>query len=149
MRIMLIVVLIGILAVTGYGLYFIRTVTHDPDVWHVDPRSVPPADTPNTVRVAPQALTEYPVDFEAPVYDADAAQLARAFDTFVMEQPRVERIAGSLETGTSTLALYSRSRFWHSDMGVNRQRVDAWLKSIESFRSETQTLPSPTAEASE
>ena len=52
MRIMLIVVLIGILAVTGYGLYFIRTVTHDPDVWHVDPRSVPPADTPNTVRVA-------------------------------------------------------------------------------------------------
>ncbi|MEO0912293.1 MAG: DUF1499 domain-containing protein [Pseudomonadota bacterium] len=158
---MLILILLGIIGVTGYGVYFIRNVTHDPAVWHVDPRTEPPSATPNSFRVAPSAITDQPVDMEAPTYSVTAAQLALAFDTFVMEQPLVERIAGSLESGwityvqrtealrfpdyitvqffdlgdtdTSTLALYSRSRFGHSDMGVNKARAEAWLTSIESF----------------
>ena len=90
-----------------------------------------------------------------------AAALAEAFDTFVMEQPRVERVAGTVDAGhityvqrtealgmpdyitvqffdlgdttTSPLALYTRSRFGYSDMGVNEARARSWLKSIESF----------------
>ncbi|QHQ34925.1 DUF1499 domain-containing protein [Algicella marina] len=161
MRIMLIVILVGILAITGYGVYFIRTVPHDPAVWHVDPRTVPQSPTPNSFRAAPSVITDQPIDMELPTYAVPAASLAEAFDTFVMEQPRVERVAGSVEAGwityvqrsetlafpdyitvqfydladtqTSTLAIYSRSRFGHSDMGVNKARVEAWLASIESF----------------
>ncbi len=161
MRIMLVVILVGILAILGFGVYSIRTSTHDPEVWHVDPRAVAPSATPNSFRAAPQAITEQPVDMEAPTFEVNAAQLAIAFDTFVMEQPRVERVAGTLESGwvtyvqrsetlafpdyitvqffdlgdtnTSTLALYSRSRYGHSDMGVNEARARAWLTSIESF----------------
>jgi uncharacterized protein (DUF1499 family) len=30
----------------------------------------------------------------------------------------------------STLAIFSRSHYGHSDLGVNRERVDAWLAAI-------------------
>ncbi|MEM1267405.1 MAG: DUF1499 domain-containing protein [Pseudomonadota bacterium] len=165
---MAIVILIGVLAITGVGIFYIRTVPHDPLVWHVDPRAVPPSTTPNSFRVALPEITEQPIDMQAPIYEVSAEQLAQAFDAFVMSQPRVERVAGSLETGhltyvqrtealqfpdyitvqffditaqdgaagtagTSTLALYSRSRFGYGDMGVNEARVRDWLASIESF----------------
>ena len=35
--------------------------------------------------------------------------------------------------GKATIAVYSRSRFGHGDMGVNEARVKAWLTSISSF----------------
>lgn len=165
MRTMLIIIFLGILAVTAYGVFHVRTVSHDPAVWHVDPRTVPPSDTPNSYRVARKDLTEFPVDIEPPVYELTAEKLAEAFDAFVMGQPRVERVAGSVQegwltyvqrtealrfpdyitvqfydlgdTGTSTLAIYSRSRFGHGDMGVNAARVTSWLSAIESFAQET------------
>ncbi len=161
MKVMAVIIVIGILAITGWGVFYIRTIDHDPNVWHVDPRTVPPSDTPNSYRVALPGITEMPIDLEAPIYSVPASSLAQAFDDFVMGQPRVERIAGSVEAGwvtyvqrtesfqfpdyitvqffdlgetsTSTLVLYTRSRFGHSDMGVNEARAKAWLKSIESF----------------
>ncbi len=32
--------------------------------------------------------------------------------------------------GSSTLALYSRSLYGHSDLGVNRRRIEAWLAAL-------------------
>ncbi|MEM9228808.1 MAG: DUF1499 domain-containing protein [Pseudomonadota bacterium] len=164
---MFLIILLGILALGGYLAYTVQTVTHDPAVWHVDPLEVPPSDTPNSFRIAIPEFTEHPVDLQAPIYAVDAITLSRAFDTFVIGQPRVERVAGTPEegwltyvqrtpqlqlpdyisarfynledTGQSTLAIYSRSRFGYGDLGVNGARVRAWLGAIDSFVDEEAT----------
>lgn len=161
---MFVIIVIGLLAIAGWGIFTIRTVDHDPAVWHVDPLTVPQSETPNAFRVAVDELTDQPVQMEAPIYEANAQTIAQAFDAFVMAQPRVERVAGSVnegwmtyvqrteqlgfpdyisvrfydldDTGTSTIAVYSRSRFGYGDMGVNEARVRSWLTSIDSFRKE-------------
>src|SRR6056297_3157188 len=145
MRIMLAIIILVVLGRLGFLAYTVRTATHDPAVWHVDPRTVPPSETPNDYRIAIRALSDYPVDMAAPIYDIDAATLALAFDDFVMRQPRVERVAGSPEegwvtyvqrtpqllvpdyisvrffdlegenVGRSTVAIYSRSRYGYGD----------------------------------
>ena len=173
MRLMLAIIILGLLGTVGFMAYTVRTATHDPAVWHKDPRTIPPSDTPNDYRIAIQALTEYPVDMEAPIYDIDAATLALAFDDFVMGQPRVERVAGSPQEGfvtyvqrtpqllipdyisvrffdlegenigRSTIAIYSRSRYGYGDMGVNEQRAKAWLASLDSFVFDPATAPPP------
>ncbi|MEM8869365.1 MAG: DUF1499 domain-containing protein, partial [Pseudomonadota bacterium] len=43
------------------------------------------------------------------------------------------------DTGQSTLAIYSRSRFGYGDLGVNGARVRAWLGAIDSFVDEEAT----------
>jgi len=164
MRSMFVILILGLLMIAGYGVYAIRTVPSDPAVWHVDPLTAPVSETPNSYRVAPEGLSDQPIDMVAPIYAIDAATLAAAFDAFVMGQPRVERLAGTVEegwityiqrteqlrfpdyisvrfydledSGLATLALYSRSRFGYSDMGVNAARVQSWLTSIQSFENE-------------
>lgn len=173
MRIMLAIIILGVLGTMGFLAYTVRTATHDPAIWHQDPRTVPPSDTPNDYRIAIQALTEYPVNMEAPIYDINAATLALAFDEFVMGQPRVERVAGSPQEGwityvqrtpqllipdyisvrffdlegenigRSTIAIYSRSRYGYGDMGVNEKRAKAWLASLDSFVYDPATAPPP------
>jgi len=81
--------------------------------------------------------------------------LAQAFDKMAMDQPNVERLAGSaaelwltyiartpvigypdyisvrfvpLSGGKSSLAVFSRARFGHGDKGVNRKRMLKWLE---------------------
>ncbi|MBB5514938.1 uncharacterized protein (DUF1499 family) [Rubricella aquisinus] len=100
------------------------------------------------------------VDMEAPIYAANPAIIALALDEFALRQPRTERIAGTpesgwmtyvqrsdlmrypdyvsvmifeLEDGNSTIALFSRSRFGHGDMGVNGDRMRRWLGTLSSF----------------
>ncbi|NNU80814.1 DUF1499 domain-containing protein [Halovulum dunhuangense] len=102
MRFMLAIVVLLLLGAGAYVMVAVRTVSHDPDVWHVDPLTVPPSETPNSYRVAPSEFTEFTVAREAPIYDADAQTLAQAFDAFVMAQPRVERVAGVVEEGWMT-----------------------------------------------
>ncbi len=196
MRTMFVIIVLALLGGAGFLAWYVRTVDHDPSVWHVDPLQVPPSETPNAFRVAPPQATEWPVQMEAPIYEADAETLARAFDDFVMVQPRVERVAGTVEEGwltyvqrtpqlrvpdyisvrfydldaaaaepeaddqaaadasggaqvapeetaaeepvaepepRATIAIYSRSRFGYSDMGVNEERVRDWLNALESF----------------
>ncbi len=36
----------------------------------------------------------------------------------------------SVSSSQSTLAIYSRSIYGKSDFGVNRERIDAWLKTL-------------------
>ena len=163
MKWMFLFVVLMTAAIGGYAVYSIRTAQHDPSVWHLDPLEALPTGKENSYRVAPSGLTEYTIDQVSPIYAANAATLAKAFDDFVMGQPRVTRLDGSAEAGwityvqktetlqapdyisvrfydldgenlgKATIAVYSRSRFGHGDMGVNEARVKAWLTSISSF----------------
>ena len=37
-----------------------------------------------------------------------------------------------LDDAQSTVLVYSRSKYGHSDLGVNKKRVDAWLAAVEA-----------------
>lgn len=115
-----------------------------------------------------EPVTTERIDRASPIYDANPALISQAFDEFVRRQPRTQRIEGTPETGwmtyvqqseimrfpdyisvlfldlgngQSTLAVFSRSRYGHSDLGVNAQRVEKWLEPLESFEAETGLLP--------
>ncbi len=144
------------------GAFYVRAITAGdvPEDWHIDPLTVTRPSSPNTYYVAPQSMVADKVDLEAPVYALPAATLAKAFNDYVITQPNTHVLAGGvdqlwityvqrtpvlkmpdyitvkfieLENGTSTLAIYSRSRFGYGDMGVNKARIDLWLQSLASF----------------
>lgn len=161
MRIMLLIIIIGILAVSGFAAYYIRTISHDVAVWHVDPTRALPQPTPNGFYIGPPEQSAQPTMDDPVIYAGTPEILAQAFDAYVMAQPLVELVAGSPEEawmtyvqrteklripdyvsvkflpgeleGTSTISIFSRSRFGYSDMGVNEARVRAWLVGLSSF----------------
>jgi uncharacterized protein (DUF1499 family) len=114
--------------------------------------------TPNTFLMAPEGLCrQAKVDKISPVYGAPAARLRQEFLSVAIAQPRVSHsfadeialyddfIARSavfrfpdliavkfldVKGGRSTLALYSRSVYGRSDLGVNRARTLTWLTQL-------------------
>jgi hypothetical protein len=130
-----------------FALY-VRLAPSDPAVWHADPLTAQGTGRPNEHRLAPP---------EGPSYPMGTGDLAWAFDRMAMAQPRVSRLAGGPEElwttyvqrsalmgfpdyvsvreidlgdGRSGFAIWSRSRFGYSDMGVNRARVESWLAAL-------------------
>ncbi len=135
----------------GIGLMaYIRLAPSDPARWHEDPRLVTRPATPNfhLIRMVggdamPQVLQMRPAD------------LARRVDE-VARADGADLIAGSVEAGHMTylsrsrlmgypdytsvliepagdgamLLAFARSRFGHSDMGVNRARLERWLAAL-------------------
>ncbi len=94
-------------------------------------------------------------DRVAPVFAVDVAELGRRLDAVASAAPRTKLVASDgagrhytqtsalfrfvddvhvrlipLKGESSTLAILSASRVGYSDMGVNRQRVEAWLKAL-------------------
>ncbi len=150
---------LGALALaTAGGVAYVRLAPSDAARWHVDPLTAVKPPSPNSWLLRPQGG-----DGQAPVYDVSATDLAADFDHFVKGRPRVTRLAGSvqdlwvtyvarsrligfpdyvsvrfipLSPDQSTLAIFSRSRFGYGDGGVNRKRVESWLKRFQ---------PSPSA----
>lgn len=110
---------------------------------------------PNTFLLAPEGLCkEAKVDKVAPVYPVAAAKLRQEFLAAVIAQPRVSHTLSDeaglyddfvvrsalfgfpdhvsvkfldVKGGKSTLAVYARSVYGRSDLGVNRARTLAWL----------------------
>jgi uncharacterized protein (DUF1499 family) len=144
----------------GFTMYRFISATHDPQIWHVDPQIVERPLTPNTYLVAPQTLHLVTVDREAPQYSVTIDVLAKAFDDFIVRQNNIGIVAGSVDEGwityvqrsavlrvpdyitikfiplegdASTVIIWSRSRFGHGDMGVNKARIDSWLSNFESL----------------
>lgn len=152
------VVVAIIVVVIGGAMIGVRRADDVVAEWHADPLIAAKPITPNSYRVAPIAAPAG-ADAEAPVFSTPVADLAAAFDAVVLGDRRVEVLAGSaadghvtyvqrsalfafpdyvsvrfLETdnGGSTLAVFSRSRFGQSDLGVNKKRVLGWLDALDS-----------------
>lgn len=115
---------------------------------------------PNQYLVCPAAFCAkaQTVHREAPVYPVTVAALKDAFLDVVAAQPRVS--PGPVDTTNlqfqfvqrtallrfpdtvdvrfiplgedkATLAIYSRSKYGYSDMGVNKRRIDNWLDALD------------------
>jgi hypothetical protein len=162
--VILTIVLVVVLAYAAY--YTFSTAKHDPDVWHVDPMIVERSSSPNDYLVEPhQSATPMNSDTVAGVYALSAEELAQAFDMFVLEQSSAARLAGlpsdlhmtyvditprikapdyisvkfiPLSDQTSTLAMFSRSRYGYGDLGANRRRVENWLGGISAYAQSAQ-----------
>lgn len=115
--------------------------------------------TPNTFLLAPEGLCgQAKIDMVAPVYAVPAAKLRQEFLRVAIAQPRTSHVFADeqglyddfvvrsalfrfpdlvavkfidLKGKSSTLALYSRSVYGRSDLGVNRKRSLAWLSALE------------------
>jgi uncharacterized protein (DUF1499 family) len=111
---------------------------------------------PNQYLVAPDGFCENAkAHKEAPVFQCEAQALEDAFADVALAEPRVTRKpsddgqrdfvqrsalmrfpdtitfeAIELGDGTSTCAIYSRSSIGHSDLGVNKKRIDDWLQKL-------------------
>lgn len=114
--------------------------------------------TPNTFLVAPDGLCRRAtVDETAPRFGAPAEAVRAAFRRVAERQMRVDsgerndalmqdayvqrsalfRFPDFIEArfiplpeGGSTLAVYSRSKYGRSDLGVNRKRIRGWLAEL-------------------
>ena len=158
-------ILIVALILLGYLVSFlIATAPHDPEVWHRDPLTVETSETPNSFRLAPVGSTNERIDAIAPIYSEDPFVLAEAFDEFALQQRATLRIAGlppelmmtyvqrterlkfpdyisvkfiDMGDGTTSVAIYSRSRYGYADLGTNQARVERWIKTLETFEVES------------
>jgi uncharacterized protein (DUF1499 family) len=144
-------ILIFVLVVVGF-LAYVRMAPSNPEVWHADPFKASKFRKRNVFIQRPNE-GKYP----SPEFDMDAVSLAKAFDDIVLATPGVELLAGApddlfvtyiartktikypdyisikyidLGDGRSTFAVFSRSRFGSSDLGVNRQRFQHWLTQL-------------------
>lgn len=141
--IFLVVLVLGVLA-------YIRLAPSDPARWHEDPRLVTRPGRPNFYLIRMVGGDEMPR-----VFQMTPAALAAQVDQ-VARADGAELIAGSLGAGHMTylsrtplmgypdytsiliepagdgamLLAFARSRFGHSDLGVNRDRITRWIAAL-------------------
>ena len=144
-------ILLALLAATAAvavaaGAY-VRLAPMDAALWHVDPEEAAPTGRPNQWRLAPGA------DGEPILADAPPSEALARLEAAALAERGVVRLAGSPEEGLVTwvqrsrlvgypdaitaravpegagsrVTILSRSRYGHSDMGVNRARVERWV----------------------
>jgi uncharacterized protein (DUF1499 family) len=150
------VVALALLVAPG-GLAYIRSVGHDPAVWHADPALGERTGRPNDILVAPPGEGG---DIASPVFDETPEALLQSFAEVALSKPRGSVVAGDPAAGFVTfvqrsalmgypdyisaravetpegaaLWIWSRSRFGYSDMGVNRGRIEDWLVLLQARR---------------
>ncbi|HEV2560160.1 MAG TPA: DUF1499 domain-containing protein [Microvirga sp.] len=127
-----------------------------PDLGPVDFTRIERRRTPNDALACPEGLCGAAVDIPAPVYPVPPERLRAIVAEVAAEEPGTEMVVSddglqdryvvrtrlmrypdtvNVEIldrggGRSTLALYSRSQIGVSDFGVNRARVERWLRRI-------------------
>ncbi len=131
-------------------------VTYTP----IDFRTLKRTPRPNQYLVCPPDLCTTETDAISPVYDVTDTVLKTAWFAIMAEQPRTVQEGQSpdarqydfvqrskffrfpdtitvkfiaLPTHRSTLAIYSRSHYGHSDLGVNRKRIEGWLQRLDQY----------------
>ncbi len=144
----LVVIALIVLAVGVMG--WIRLAPSDPARWHEDPRLVTRPTSPNFHLIRMVGGDEMPRVFQM-TPEALAAQIDQ-----IARTDGAELIAGSLASGHMTylsrtrlmgypdytsiliepagegamLLAFARSRFGHSDLGVNHARIIRWLDAL-------------------
>jgi uncharacterized protein (DUF1499 family) len=131
-------------------------VTYTP----IDFRTLKRTPRPNQYLVCPPDLCTAETDAISPVYNVADTVLKKAWFAMMAEQPRTVQVGNSpdasqydfvqrskvfrfpdtitvkfiaLPTNQSTLAIYSRSHYGHSDLGVNRKRIEGWLNRLDQY----------------
>lgn len=129
-------VVYGLVILVVAGMAWIRFAPSDPAVWNVDPKVTADQDLATGVRRR---------------IDGGAEVMTR-LHAIILETPRTEVLAGSVDEGRVTyvtrsqwmgfpdyatlqndgdvLELWSRLRFGQSDLGVNKARVEDWLQRL-------------------
>ncbi len=156
---------IGLILV-AIAVLAIRISTQDAgDRAPVDFSTLRKSTSPNQYLVCPPQLCAGTPDRNSPVYHIPARDLAVRVQNMVSQENRVHIINQNIEEMSyrylqrslifgfpdiidvqifalsgdrSTLALYSHALVGHSDFGVNRRRIDAWLVAIERSINEQQ-----------
>ena len=139
--------LLGSVAVLAY----IRLAPSDPARWHEDPRLVSRPNTPNfhLIRMVggdamPQVFQMTPEELAERVDEvarADGATLLAGSlrdlhmtylsRTPLMGYPDYTSVLIEPAGEGAMLLAFARARFGHSDMGVNRARMERWLEALE------------------
>lgn len=148
---MLIWILVLVLLAGAAFAAYVRLAPSDPAVWQVDPTTVTPPNSPNYALLKPG-------EGDDPVFAVTPAALIAALNTVALATPRVTVLAGSEEAGEITyiarsalwgfpdyvsvktvpagdgaqVAIFSRSRYGYSDMGVNAARLSSWMAALQA-----------------
>lgn len=146
---------VAVIAMVGVAIGF-RFIGHDPGMWHADPLTTERTGRPNDYLIAPEGLAAAEPDAVFTARDLPGRELIFLFDSIASNAPRTRVIGGSVDElhvtylhqsalfgfpdyisvkvveqeGGAALAIWSRSRFGYSDMGVNRDRVERWLAAM-------------------
>lgn len=144
-------VILGVLALAIGAQAYFEYSPNDPARWHVDPMVAGKPGMSNGFLIRPTGG-----DAAAPVYAMTPEALARKIDGIARAWPRTKLFAGSVASGRmtyitrsriwkfpdftsvhvlpapggATFAAFARARFGQSDFGVNRERLQAWLKEL-------------------
>ena len=139
------------LALLLAGIAYVRLAPMRTSDWHVAPDASRRTGKPNDYLVAEDGDRAAVLRPEAP------ADLLSKIDLIALSEPRTIRLAGTPHDrfatyvqrsllmgypdaisvraepqGTgSRLTIWSRSRFGHGDLGVNRKRVERWLEKLD------------------
>lgn len=127
------------------------------EVRPIDFRTLALTPDPNQYLVCPPGYCAATAHAESPVFDLSAEDLRQRWNAMLSRQPRIEVVSAddqaqqytviqrsrllrfpdsitvkfiALPDNRSTLALYSRSHYGKSDLGVNMSRGEAWLKAL-------------------
>ena len=114
---------------------------------------------PNQYLVCPAGFCQSEPHRIAPAFEVSPERLRQDWFKMSESQPRVSLLGSSPDAsqydfeattalmgypdtvtvrfveageGGSTLAIYSRSHYGHSDLGANKKRIDSWLESLET-----------------
>ncbi len=130
-------------------------------VAQVDFASLTLTSKPNQYLVCPRELCAAAPDRESPTFDLTTEQLRTQWLVWAAGQNGLEPLSEhpdglqldvvertkligfpdvitvrfvSVDGGKSSIAIYSRSVYGYSDLGVNRDRIERWLSDFESWQ---------------
>ncbi len=151
------VVVAAVLLFTTFGERPLTALFAVGDVEAVDFADLRLTGKPNDFLMCPPGFCDANPHTDSPVFDVSVEQLRERWREVVTVQPRVKLLAEDEEGqqsdyvqrsarfrfpdiitvrfiavsySRSTLAIYSRSIYGRRDFGVNRKRIDAWLKTL-------------------
>ena len=127
------------------------------DIESIDFAELRLTDKPNQFLMCPPGICAADPHADSPAFDVSVEKLRERWRDVLAVQPRIELLAGdaeglqfdyvqrslrfrfpdlitvrfiSVSLSKTTIAIYSRSVYGKSDFGVNRERIDAWLKTL-------------------